>query len=231
MPKGKSYFEKRRGKQPDRKMGNWALEPISILIVSEGEKTEPLYFNGLRNYINNKYGKYGDGIQNKPIIQTEGEGKSTVNLVREAQKLEKRGNRKYNQVWIVFDKDDFSDFDDAIRLAESLGYHAAWNNRSFEYWIFLHFHFSDSQLDQSGWTEKISIILKDQKIDSIGYKMFYAEVFEVVTQNGGLKRAVKHAQMREQACKGNKIASQCNPCTMVHHLIQELAPYLSELLE
>ena len=45
----------------------------------------------------------------------------------------------YQNVWIVFDKDDFDDFDQAIQEAINRGYNVAWSNQSFEYWLYLHF--------------------------------------------------------------------------------------------
>ena len=49
----------------------------------------------------------------------------------------------YSQVWVVFDKDDFDDFDEAVALAEKYGFKVAWSNQSFEYWLYLHFNYSD----------------------------------------------------------------------------------------
>ena len=223
-----NILEKKRGKRPDRKGGKKEPKPNSFLIVSEGTKTEPFYFKGLSDYINLKY---GNSLQSKPVIIPEGVGRSTVKLIREAQKLEKRGNVLYSQVWVVFDKDDFADFDEAIALAQDLGYHAAWNNRSFEYWIFLHFNYSDAALDQGEWAEKISKVFKDENIDANGYQKNNPKVFEIATQKGSLKKALKNAQRIEKEYPESTMPSKCDPCTKVHHLIQELAPYLSELLE
>lgn len=223
-----NFLEKKRGKRPDRKGGKKEPKPNSFLIVSEGTKTEPFYFRGLSDYVNQKY---GDSIQSKPVIDPEGVGRSTVRLIREAQKLEKRGNILYSQVWVVFDKDDFTDFDEAIALAHELGYHTAWNNRSFEYWIFLHFNYSDAALDQGGWAEKISKVFKDEDIDPNGYQKNNPRVFEIATQRGSLKKAIKNAERIEREHPEGTLPSKCDPCTKVHHLIQELAPYLSELLE
>ena len=135
-------FKKRRAKLEERKKELKTPTPNSFLIVSEGTKTEPLYFDGLAKYINEKY---GNGIDvEKPLIDTCGEGKCTVSLVEETSKIVSRSKTMYSQVWVVFDKDDFGDFDEAIELAEKSGYHVGWSNQSFEYWIFLHFNYSDA---------------------------------------------------------------------------------------
>lgn len=52
---------------------------------------------------------------------------------------------------MVFDKDDFDDFDLAIEMGEAKGYKVAWSNQSFEYWLYLHFRYSDSALHRDEW--------------------------------------------------------------------------------
>ena len=108
------YFANKRGRPAPRKGGTKEPKPNSFLIVSEGTKTEPFYFDGLAQYINNKYGS-GINVE-KPMIQPVGEGRSTVKLVNETTKIVARAKIIYSQVWVVFDKDDFLDFDKAISL-------------------------------------------------------------------------------------------------------------------
>lgn len=50
-------FKKKRERLKARKEGFREPKPNSFLIVTEGTKTEPLYFDGLATYINNTYGK------------------------------------------------------------------------------------------------------------------------------------------------------------------------------
>lgn len=222
------FFEQRRERNPDRKAGRKEPKPDTFLIVSEGSKTEPLYFDGLRDYIN---AHYGDSIRSeKPLIHTEGRGRCTVKLVEETAHYVARCKKDYSQVWVVFDRDDNIDFDEAIRLAHKKGYHVAWSNRSFEYWIFLHFRSAEVALDQSGWTKKIDEIFKQKQISPNGYEKNNSKIFEICITHGSLKDAVKRAKEQETSFSKNTIASKCDPCTHVHHLIHELSPYLKELL-
>jgi hypothetical protein len=223
------FFKKRRADARERKKEFRTPKPNSFLIVSEGEKTEPLYFEGLANYINQKFGK-GIDVE-KPIINTKGEGKGTVSLVNAAEKLVARASFLYSQVWIAFDKDDFQDFDQAVTLAEQKGYRVAWSNQSFEYWIYLHFNYSDSALHRHDWVDKLSKLFKEKKISPKGYEKNDSDVFAIVTARNGLKNAVNNALKIERAYDSRMKPSQQDPCTKVHHLILELKPYLSELLE
>lgn len=102
----------------------------SFLIVCEGLNTEPDYFNAFR--------------LSSARVKAVGKGLGTISLVKEAlsiRKEEERRGKSYDHYWLVFDKDDFpdEDFNEAIRLAEVSGFHAAWSNQSFEYWFILHF--------------------------------------------------------------------------------------------
>lgn len=107
-------------------------EFVRLLIVTEGVNTEVSYFQQFR----------------MPNMQVRavGTGYNTVSLVRRAAQIrEEEANKgnEYDQVWCVFDKDDFSpeDFNEAVRLAEGMfgAECVAYSNQSFEYWLLLHF--------------------------------------------------------------------------------------------
>lgn len=221
-------FKKKREKLERRKKELKDPTPNSFLIVSEGTKTEPYYFDGLAKYINEKY---GNGVDvEKPLIDTSGEGRCTVSLVEETEKIVACSKIIYSQIWVVFDKDDFNDFDDAIELGKRKGYNIAWSNQSFEYWIYLHFNFSDSALHRDDWVKKLDTIFKDYKIDENGYEKNNSDIFNIATTKGSLKFAIQSAFRINDNYDSRQKPSQCDPCTNVHRLVLELEPYISELL-
>lgn len=221
-------FKKKREKLERRKKELKDPTPNSFLIVSEGTKTEPYYFDGLAKYINEKY---GNGVDvEKPLIDTSGEGRCTVSLVEETEKIVACSKIIYSQIWVVFDKDDFNDFDDAIELGKRKGYNIAWSNQSFEYWIYLHFNFSDSALHRDDWVKKLDAIFKDYKIDENGYEKNNSDIFNIATTKGSLKFAIQSAFRINDNYDSSQKPSQCDPCTNVHRLVLELEPYISELL-
>lgn len=225
----KSFFKDKRSRTAERTTGKRGdPKPDAILIVSEGTETEPNYFQGLADYINQKC---GDSITNKPTLIPKGMGRATMELINETDKFVARSKKIYKQVWVVFDEDGDVHFDEAVQTANQRGYRAAWSNKSFEYWIFLHFNYSDAALDQGGWTSKIDGIFKQKGINAKGYNKNDPKVFETVTANGGLKRAVSNAKKIERNYPAGKLASQCNPATRVHELIEELQEYIPELLK
>ena len=223
-----NFFHKKRARLDERKKESLTPKPNSFLIVSEGKKTEPLYFDGLADYINTKYGSSVN--VEKPIIDTCGEGKCTVSLVEKTTEIVARARILYSQVWVVFDKDDFNDFDEAISLCNSLGYKAAWSNQSFEYWIYLHFHYSDSALHRDGWVDKLSNIYKSYEINENGYLKNDANIFNIATTKGSLKAAISNAYRINQTYENISVPSKCDPCTTVHLLVNELKPYIEDLL-
>ena len=224
------FFKKKRARLQERKAESRIPKPNSFLIVSEGAKTEPLYFGGLANYINELY--KSNSIQSEqPIIDPLGEGKSTVSLVQKTSKIVARSPIMYEQVWVVFDKDDFDDFDDAIKLAEKNGFHVGWSNQSFEYWIYLHFNYSDAALHRSVWCQKLDEIFKSRRISDEGYEKNLSNIFDIATQYGSLKSAISNAIRVENSYNNATLPSKKDPCTTVYKLIQELKPYIRPLMK
>lgn len=225
-------FKKKRERLKAQKEGFREPKPNSFLIVTEGTKTEPLYFDGLATYINNTYGK--SIHTEKPLIVTQGEGKCTKSLVEATEKCVARGTVFYSQVWVLFDKDDFTDFDEAITLANRNGFHVSWSNPSFELWLYLHFNYSDAALDRFKLLSKLDMLFKTRGINKSGYQKNDPTIFETLTQSqhSSLKAAVSNAIRLEKTYEFNPPnPSQRIPCTTVHNLILALKPYLKELFE
>lgn len=106
-----------------------------FLIVCEGEKTEPNYFKGFR-----PAGK---------VLDIRGVGYNTIKLVREAIRLQVK--ETYDQVWCVFDRDDFpaQHFNEALSLAREHRIKVAYSNEAFELWYILHFDYHQSGIPRS----------------------------------------------------------------------------------
>lgn len=123
-----------------------------ILIVCEGEKTEPNYFRAFPVKI--------DVVE----IQIQGVGANTASLVRDAIRRKDEARQKgapFNQVWCVFDRDEFPavHFNEAFRLANENGVLIAYSNQCFELWYFLHFSFNDAALHRHAYAGKLNALL------------------------------------------------------------------------
>lgn len=164
-------------------------------------------------------------------IATCGEGKNTISLVNATSKIVARSPIMYEQVWVVFDKDDFEAFDEAIELAKNNGFFVGWSNQCFEYWIYLHFNYSDSALHRSQWYQKLDEIFKINKISDEGYEKNLSNIFDIATKYGSLKFAISNAIRIEESYDYSILPSKRDPCSTVYKLIQELKPYIEPLIK
>lgn len=221
------FFKKKRAERAKREYELRNVVPKSYLIVSEGTKTEKNYFDGLARYIEMNFGGNIDVIT--PQITVEGVGRGTCALVNTVAKIVSRANKMYENIWVVFDKDDFQDFDEAIILAEGKNFKVAYSNQCFEYWLFLHFEYSDSALHRDIWERKLDRIFIDRAIRPNGYEKNLANIFDLVTKDHGLKTAVGNAKRQMQRFSLKSKPSQRDPSTTVFRLIEELKDYLNDL--
>lgn len=123
----------------------------SFLIICEGVNTEPDYFNAFR--------------LTSASVKALGKGLNTIKLVQEAiiiKNEERKKGHVFDQYWVVFDKDDFSnhDFNEAIRLAESNGFQVAYSNQAFEYWFLLHFNMYRGYIHRNDYEQMLSLQMK-----------------------------------------------------------------------
>lgn len=203
-------------------------ERPTILIVCEGENTEPSYFNQFR--------------LSSATIKAIGEGYNTISLVKRAIKLAKA--LKYDQVWCVFDADpkpdnavQASNFNKAIQLAESNEFGVAYSNQAFEYWLIL--HFDDHQggaMARSEYHDKINKLIKKHGIayDGKKSKIISEEFFDLldgVDEKTGEQRkelAIKRAERNYLAHDHSNPAKE-ESSTTVFKLVRELLKYTGSI--
>lgn len=221
-------FKKRREGRKKRQHETKIPKVNSYLIVTEGKRTEPYYFNGLKKLIVEKVGGMVNVVES-PLIDIHGKGSSTSKLIEITDQLVKDAKVLYQNVWVVFDKDDFEDFDQAIQDGLKKGYHVAWSNQSFEYWLYLHFCYNVSALHRDAWSKKLDAIFKQCRLGNGTYQKNYEDIYNMVNQNGGVDTAIKHAKnrMADFNCSKDK-PSEFDPGTTVYKLVEELKSYLDE---
>lgn len=194
--------------------------PANYLIVCEGKKTEPNYFNGLKKKINEKYGNKVDVLI--PNIDIKGTGMNTTSLVKYTQKTVNHANKVYGQVWVVFDKDDYNDeqFDLAV---DNCNYNVAWSNPNFELWLLAHFKKVNRYVSKDDVLQELS---KEFQKKGLGdYTKNDTNIFDKVTGEGKLHTAIKNCEYMEELKKDGQ-ASQRNPMTKVYKIVDGLKEYL-----
>lgn len=209
--------ERREAKAAKKRKENTRARLVRFLIVCEGAKTEPYYFEAL---IQNH-------ISTVREVTIEGEGRATVALVDRTleikQELERRNAMQFDRVWVVFDKDDFTDFNDAIEKARNLGFESAWTNEAFELWYLLHFEYLDTAISRTAYIKKLQEAFRNRMDDkSFVYKKSNPDIYHLLQTYGREDLAKRFANQLRSLYTGTDYASH-NPCTMVDKLVDELA--------
>lgn len=194
---------KHSGNKSRRREGTRELF-YSFLIVCEGTKTEPEYFRHFTS--------------RRSKVITVGADRSTKKLVEETGKM--RDLDTFDYVWVVFDKDDNADFNEAIEMAERAGFRCAWSNESFELWFCLHFIDLVSAISRKHYIE-----ILEREIRKFEPKFTYTKggdlMFDVLSKYGNETNAKSRAhKLREQYADKNY--AQHNPCTTVDLLVSML---------
>lgn len=201
------------------KIDSKKLAPPNYLIICEGKQTEPNYFEGLKRRLNQRY---EDRINIVPYIKVKGTGMNTESLVKYAQKIVNQSYKMYGQVWVVFDKDEYSDeqFNNAIKLNE---YNSAWSNPNFEVWILSHFKKLNKSMTKD---ETLKQVTKEFSKVGLGeYKKNDKELFTKISGEGKMERAIKNCEEVYELMRGQTPASS-NPTTTVFMLVNDLKEYM-----
>ena len=215
-------FQKRKKTLEKRKYAFKTPKANSYLIVTEGKCTEPNYFNGLKKKI---LANVGGTVE---VIDICGEGASTQKLIEITERYVSKARIPYQNIWVVFDKDDFQNFDQAIKEGKDKGYHIAWSNQSFEYWIYLHFDYSDANLHRQKWNTKLDELFKSHGLSKDGYGKNIKNLYELLDSFDGVQTAIKNAKKRMADFSPNNKPSKYAPGTTVHILVEELREYLED---
>ena len=181
------FFRKRKGQRKKRKEETKQLAPYRYLIVSEGRETETNYFEGIKRRINSKYSNRVE-LRQGVRIDVQGTGRNTNNMVDYIEKIINRSVSPYGHIWVIFDKDDFTDdqFNSAIEQARSKGYYVGWSNEAFELWFLLHFEYLNTGITRAQYNDKLTHhfnangVFKKYKIEKNKYHKNITEIFEIL---------------------------------------------------
>lgn len=182
-----------------------------VLIVCEGQRTEPIYFNGLRDHY---------ALSSANIAVTPADGSDPVSIVRyakELQKNEKRRGEQFDKIYCVFDRDEHANFNAAYDQLVANKFESARSWPCFEYWLLLHFGYqrnpfppkhrkSSAQNCQATLRKKLAAYTK-------GMQGLFAELLPRLED---AKRNAKRAQM-DVVKTGNE-----HPSTEIHSLVEYL---------
>lgn len=166
-------------------------------IFCEGEKTEPLYIKGYINFFHS---------EKRNVIVVEDSNKNTpVQLVDLAVDAKKCGY-KDDVIWVVFDRESEAKYSHELhakarKKAKDNGIEIAFTNVCFEYWLLLHFVYTNASYSSCDDLLKNSP-LKDElkKIGIDSYDKGYASLFDKLKDK--IPHALENAKkLRKHAMK------------------------------
>lgn len=194
-------FHKRRAKKTeDLKRSKQSREPYDkVLIVCEGEKTEPYYLIALRDYLK---------LSQANIKIDPDSDSSPISVVRYSKELIKKSEKDpYNHVFCVIDRDSHTSF--ATAMAQINGYknkdtklHAIVSNPCFEYWILLHFTYTTKLFGTSGDSPCMNLIKNDLKTFIPNYEKGDKTIMPTIIKSG-LDMAVANAKRANETAQRN----------------------------
>lgn len=180
------------------------------LIVTDAEETEINYFDGLQKSL---LPQYKDKVTIK-TIKTE-----TKYLIKEGKSIQEY-EAQYKSVWIVFDRDRVTKFDEIIQTAKENDFEVGWSNPCFEMWLFCYLNKMPNIPESDRCWKKFGE--EFQKRTHKEYKKDDKDIYKHVNEIGNEKQAIKKAQQRmnQWARDGETKPSRMCPGTTVFKLIR-----------
>jgi hypothetical protein len=199
-PKSKTDLERRPPfREPRRR----------ILIVCEGKKDEPNYFEGLRSKLR----------LSTVEIKIAGKECDPVPMKVTEYAIEKKKDG-YDTIWCVMDVDNRHNntLPKAIKKAKSENIKIALSNPCFEYWLLLHFEKISPQMDAKKTKKELKKAFKKHYPQCKKCNLTFEELHpRIDTAIANSKRIIAEHHY------DNDISSdECNPCTHVHLVVEEI---------
>jgi hypothetical protein len=183
-----------------------------ILIVCEGEKTEPNYFAELKK-------AFRLSNANVRICGRGADPLSVVNFAMETFKQEP----EFDRIYCVFDRDRHTTYDAALdrvrraRLGKGTKIFAIPSVPCFEFWLLLHFIYTTRAFDVPPGNSICSTVIKELKEYLPAYQKGDQDIFDKTQDK--LNNAITNAGSVEQF---HQTSGTDNPSTLVHYLVEYL---------
>lgn len=200
-----------------------------VLIVCEGEKTEPYYFEEMKVVLD----------LDSANIRIDGScGSSPKSVVEHAMTLFERAKDKgeqYDRVFCVFDRDQHETFDEAIAKVkkynkkllvdeyylknEEPSFTVIRSTPSFEYWLLLHYTPTTRSFLSTDNKSSGDQVIDELKVYITDYKKKKKGLYKMSTTKNLLNGALAHSK---RIFDNAEKTGDSNPSTNVHILVDYL---------
>ncbi len=217
MANDKKIKERRIGKRKARDIGSRANAPDLgyYIIVTDTKATEINYFTGIKNMI-------PENLRRRLVIVPK--KTDTQNLINEAVK---NANLypQYGEIWIIFDRDKITDFDNIIESAKAEGVHVGWSNPCIEVWFMLYFDKAPTYMSLTPSVEcckKFGELYKNK----VGQKYNKGDknIYEKLIKYGNESKAINRAKSKLDSYARSDITkpSEMISATTIFQLVEEI---------
>lgn len=216
MSRGRhSHHSRNRGRDFSKRAVATRNDIPRILIVTEGEETEPNYLKDL----------IAAERLSPPNIVVDGKcGSDPMSVFRHARdryKAETRQGEKFDRVYCIFDKDGHANYlgaMDSINKAAPTGvYHAINSVPCFEYWVLLHFIESTRPFQAAAGQSSCELVVREIKKLSPKYEKGMTGLYQLL--GGKTNFAIRNAK---KSLDSAETAGTDNPTTRMHLLVEYL---------
>lgn len=194
-----------------------------ILLVCEGEKTEPSYFKDMINSLR---------LSNQVKIGSNN-GSSPDKVVARAVELfdsSKSEGDAFDEVYCIFDSDAHEHFNKAVSRLKELKksgkpFFDVVSVPCFEFWLLLHFGYTEKPYAAKGKKSVGDVLVSDLKTKEgfSSYGKGMKGIFSILISR--MDAAIKNAKKLQENSRGD--GDYSNPSTQVHILVERLK-YISK---
>lgn len=188
------------------------LKSGAYLIVTDAEKTEKNYFEGIKASI-------PDNLKND--LQIKIYSNKALSKIIDFAAEQRNKDERFSDIWLVFDRDEVRNFDKLIEEAKEAKMNIGWSNPCFEIWLMSYFQIPKNIDVSQKCCETFEKIFKENT--SKKYKKSEVKIYNILCENGDEDKAIQRAREKyHQIRKEYSQPSKMIGCTTVYKLVEEL---------
>lgn len=188
------------------------LKSGAYLIVTDAEKTEKYYFEGIKNRI-------PDSLKND--LQIKIYSNKALSKIIDFAAEQRNKDERFRDIWLVFDRDEVKNFDRLIEKAKESKMNVGWSNPCFEIWLMSYFQNPKNINDSQKCCETFEKIFKENTDKN--YEKSEEKIYNILCKKGDENKAIQRAREKyHQVRKEYSQPSKMIGCTTVYNLVEEL---------
>ena len=188
------------------------LKSGAYLIVTDAEKTEKNYFEGIKASI-------PENLKND--LQIKIYSNKALSKIIDFAAEERNKDERFRDIWLVFDRDEVKNFDKLIEEAKENKMSVGWSNPCFEIWLMSYFQRPKNIEESQKCCETFEKIFKENTGKK--YKKSEEKIYNILCENGDQNKAIQRAREKyHQVRKDHSQPSKMIGCTTVYKLVEEL---------